>query len=284
MENHDKPQNSSQHRGNRCGLSGFPLVATWWARTRPNPAPPFAFPTADLAALDRDVQARFAVVPEKDFGIERAYGNQHYLYNPSTPAERATVAALKKQNTEAAFYLMSRALWLRSWDGWGFKPIQGPVSLTGKVKAPIPRQVNFITKDYFTNKNVPLNQEGGYGADGSREEGLATHNPAGTPVAAPTPPTHAPRFNQLQQIGNEVFEMVENAPHNARIGANSEWKNWKIVAVPIRASQKACIGCHVYQPYASPKPPGKLKVEVGDALGVAFYAYRPAINTKSIPK
>lgn len=66
-------------------------------------------------------------MPDKDFGIERTYGNQHYLYDPQTPAERSHVAALKQQKTQVAFYLMSRALWLRAWDGAGYKPIQGPV-------------------------------------------------------------------------------------------------------------------------------------------------------------
>src|SRR5687767_10589962 len=95
--------------------------------TARKPPKPFHFPLQELAAIDRDLQARFAVVPDKDFGILRTYGRQHYLYNPQTPTEHATIAALKKEKTSVAFYLMSRALWMRSWDGWGYKPIQGPV-------------------------------------------------------------------------------------------------------------------------------------------------------------
>lgn len=261
------------------GCLMFPIAGMWWDKTRPAPAPPFAFPTAELAALDRDLQARFAVVPDKDFGIERAYGPQHYLYNPNTPAERATISALKKQKTEAAFYLMSRALWLRSWDGWGYKPIQGPVAITGKIKAPIPRQINFDVRDGSQKKAI-LNQENGQGPSVEEQKGLQTNNPAGTPVASPTPPANAPGFNRLQQIGNQVFELVEDAPKTAKIGVTEKLENWQVVAVPIRATQKACLPCHIYQPLGKNPRAGKTKVEVGDALGVAFYAYRRTPQSK----
>jgi hypothetical protein len=261
--------------GIAVGCLLVPLAATQWAKFRRPPAPPFAFPTAELAALDRDLQARFAVVPEKDFGIERTYGNQHYLYNPNTPAERATINALKKQKTEAAFYLMSRALWLRSWDGWGYKPIQGPVVLTGKITAPLPRKINFAPQN-LSSKEAILDQENTLNAQPDQDKGLPTHNPDGTPVPSPTPPKVPPDYNELQAIGNQVFELAENAPRDAKIGLVTRMKNWRVVAVPIRASQKECLPCHVYRPLGKDNDPDKLKVEVGDALGVAFYAYRPA--------
>ncbi|HEX8465760.1 MAG TPA: hypothetical protein VF627_14180, partial [Abditibacterium sp.] len=197
----------------------FSVVTIWWAKTHPV-APPFKFPMVELAALDRDLQARFAVVPDKDFGIERTFGNQHYLYNPTTPAELATIAALKKRKTEAAFYLMSRALWLRHWDGVGYKPIQGPVAITGRIKAPIPRQINFGVNDGSDRKDI-VNQEKGWGTSGGRGQGLPTHNPDGTPVPSPTMPTHVPGFNLLQEIGNQVFELAENAPKTAKIGVST---------------------------------------------------------------
>ena len=256
-----------------------PLGATQWAKSRRPPAPPFAFPTAQLAALDRDLQARFAVVPDKDFGIERTYGNQHYLYNPSTPAERATIAALRKQKTEAAFYLMSRALWLRSWDGWGYKPIQGPVVLTGKISAPLPRIINFNPRKQSPDVPV-LDQTDAFGDQSDAGEGLPTHSPDGQTVPSPTPPQTPPDYNELQALGNQVFALAENAPHETKIGALTKMKNWQIVAVPIRASHQECLPCHVYRPMGKSKARGKLKIEVGDALGVAFYTYRP---TSSVP-
>lgn len=236
---------------------------------------PFRFPTTELAAIDRDLQVRFATVPEKDFGIERTYGYQHYLYNPQTPTERSHVAALKQRKTQAAFYLMSRALWLRAWDGWGYKPIQGPVLLTGPLKSPLPRRVNFDPRDHAANKAI-INQDDSFSAATDAEVGLPMHNPDGTPIPSPKPPLNAPKFNQLQEIGNRVFEMAENAPSTAKIGLSEPVnQSWKVVAVPIRASNTKCLPCHIYQPLGrNPNAPKRTKVQVGDALGVAFYLYR----------
>src|SRR5689334_9579048 len=82
----------------------------------------FRFPLAELAMLDRDLQARFAVVPTHDFGIERVTGNQHELYVPENAQEQETVRRLKQKRIQAAFYLMSRQLWTGGWDGAYFKP------------------------------------------------------------------------------------------------------------------------------------------------------------------
>lgn len=244
---------------------------------------PFRFPTRELAQLDRDLQARFAVVPDKDFGIERTYGYQHYLYNPRSQRERATISALKQKKTEAAFYLMSRALWLRSWDGYGYKPIQGPVHLTGKITLPLPRAINFIPRGPdFKVKGAIVDQDQGVGPD-EQHGGIPTHNPDGTPVSSPTPPRGAPSFNALQKIGNEIFEMAEDAPRTAKIGLSQRVnERWHVVAVPIRASQPACLPCHVYNPYASnSNTSSRLKLKVGDALGVAFYLYNVAETRKA---
>lgn len=248
---------------------------------KPKPEEEFKFPTRELAAIDRDLQARFAVVPTKDFGIERTYGYQHYLYNPQTSREIASVAALKKQDTEAAFYLMSRALWLRSWDGWGFKPIQGPVVLTGKISAPLPRKINFLPfgEEAIKARAAVLDQEDSSGADGADD--LTAHNPAGTPVPSPTALKNMPTFNQLQALGNRVFELAEAAPVTANIGVAEKLSGrWSVAAVPIRASNVNCLPCHKYQPMAkSPNATERLTVKVGDALGVAFYLYRTRPTT-----
>ena len=246
---------------------------------KPKPAPAFRFPSQELAAIDRDLQARFAVVPTKDFGIERTYGYQHYLYNPQTPKEIASVNALKKQKTEVAFYLMSRALWLRSWDGALYKPIQGPVVLTGKIDAPLPRKVNFSPHDNNV-KTAIIDQDNSYGADGF-DSPLASHNPDGTAVPAPTAPANVPTFNQMQALGNRVFALAEAAPVTANIGVAEKMNaRWDVVAVPIRASNAKCLPCHVYQPLGkNPEATERLTVKVGDALGVAFYLYRTRQQT-----
>lgn len=247
---------------------------------KPKPKPPFRFPTQELAAIDRDLQARFAVVPTKDFGIERTYGYQHYLYNPQTPAEISSVAALKKQQTEAAFYLMSRALWLRSWDGWGYKPIQGPVILTGKISAPLPRKVNFDPEDNKASEPI-IDQDHSSDAD-EHSSDLASHNPDGTPVPSPTALKNMPTVNELQAVGNRVFEMAEAAPVTANIGVAKKMSaRWNVVAVPIRASNAKCLPCHVYNPQGkNPNATERLTVKVGDALGVAFYLYHTRNPTR----
>lgn len=262
-----------------CTIGGGALLwgATRYSQLKPAPVP-FAFPTRELAAIDRYLQVRFAVVPDKDFGIERTYGNQHYLYDPQTPAEHSHVAALKQQKTQAAFYLMSRALWLRTWDGAGYKPIQGPVLLTGKIDSPLPRFVNFVPnfvpRDGKHETEI-IDQDHAFGAATSSED-LPSHNPDGTPIPAPTTPANVPTYNALQAIGNRVFELAENAPHTAKIGVSEPInESWKVVAVPIRASNAKCLPCHVYQPLGkNPNAPKRTTVEVGDALGVAFYLYR----------
>jgi len=264
------------------------MSGTLWLAARYNaarkPPKPFHFPFQELADIDRDLQARFAVVPDKDFGIERTYGNQHYLYNPQTPTERATITALKREKTSVAFYLMSRALWMRSWDGWGYKPIQGPVLLTEKLQSPLPRRVNFNPLDN-SSKQVIINQERASSADGNGQT-IPMHNPAGTPVPELKPPPNAPSFNQLQLIGNRVFEMAENTPKTTKIGLNEKLNTrWRVVAVPIRASSQACLSCHVYSPLpTNPNASRRTTVEIGDALGVAFYLFdRPLSMPKKTP-
>jgi hypothetical protein len=267
-----------------CGVVGAILLlgAARYNMPRKPPALPFRFPIQELAALDRDLQARFAIVPDKDFGIERTYGPQHYLYNPQSPVERATISALKKNKTDAAFYLMSRALWLRSWDGWGYKPIQGPVHLTGKITLPLPRAVNFIPSNNKTKERI-IDQEQAFDTRGAQNGGLATNKPDGTPVSSPTPPPHAPSVNALQEIGNRVFELAEDAPKTAKVGVAQKMNDqWKVVAVPIRASKPACLPCHTYRPLsANSNATSRTTVEVGDALGVAFYLYSVAEKQQS---
>lgn len=270
------------------------VLAARYADKKPKPTP-FQFPSQELAAIDRDLQARFAIVPDKDFGIERTYGNQHYLYNPQTPVEMASVDALKKQKTQAAFYLMSRALWLRQWDGWGYKPIQGPVVLTGKITLPLPRKINFDMAKSPVGQEV-LDQDHSHSAQSDSSVGLPTHNPDGKTVPSPTPPKNTPTFNQLQAIGNRVFEMAEAAPKTANVGlAQTVNSTWKVVAVPIRASSKKCLPCHVYEPYVqNPKAPQisnakslserRIKAELGDALGVAFYLYNSPSKPVEMPR
>ena len=239
--------------------------------------PPFHFPTPELAALDHDLQARFATVPTHQFGIERVSENQHDLYVPGTKAEKQTISRLRARHTQAAFYLMSRDLWLRVWDGALYKPIQGPICLTGKdLRAPLPRAVNF-------GPEIGLPQAASSGPGGilAQSSRLETHLPGGTPVPSPTPPPGAPRPNDLQSLGNEIFESAEDAARRVPVGAfrKAVPGGWSVVAVPIRASQAACLQCHGHARLSGisdkvSKARLNRRLEVGDALGVAFYIFK----------
>jgi hypothetical protein len=44
-------------------------------------------------------------------------------------------------------------------------------------------------------------------------------------------------------------------------------QGWNVVARPVRASSKACLGCHRLVPSGTP-------LQIGDALGVVLYAYQ----------
>ena len=56
----------------------LPAIWTNWRARHAAPEQPYKFPFAELVDLDRDLQARFAVVPDKDFGMYRV-GNMHSL-------------------------------------------------------------------------------------------------------------------------------------------------------------------------------------------------------------
>lgn len=149
-----------------------------------------------------------------------------------------------------------------------------PGLLTGKINAPLPRKLNFTPRDNKASEPI-INQDESQSI-AVTAEGLGTQNPDGTPVPAPTAPPSVPTYNALQTIGNRVFEMAENAPATAKIGVSEPVnQSWKVVAVPIRASNARCLPCHIYQPLGhNPNAPKRTKVQVGDALGVAFYLYR----------
>ena len=164
---------------------------------------------------------------------------------------------------------------------FGYKPIQGPVHLTGRITLPLPRAINFTPADNNVKEEIIDQEKAGSAsskagsASSKAGEALPTHNPNGTPVSSPTPPGGAPRVNALQAIGNRVFEMAEYAPKSASLGVSQQInERWKVVAVPIRASNKACLPCHIYRPLGrNPNATTRTTVGVGDALGVAFYLY-----------
>jgi len=236
--------------------SGLTVSHAWYRwKTAPrfdtSPHPPF--PTAELAALDRDVQARFAVVVQRDFGYCRIVQPSHDLYKPVSPREKANVAALKAQKLDLLFYTMGR-------DGWiyeSFLPlIKGPGFMTGppnKLPLPVEESVTYCRDGLLRNLGVEeLNEPGN----------IVRHD--------------LPALVALQEVGYSVVSSGDQNPPVLK--SNSQWcalpyGNWKIVAVPVFATSQKCADCHNhFDPWGSymDRP-----IKVGDPLGSVMYVYRP---------
>jgi len=229
-------------------LALLPLgIARWQENRRRNaPKTPYTFPFAEMAALDRVVQARFAVVPDKDFGIDRI-GKRHEVFVPQTAKEKAVIAALKKRGYEVVFYVAGRN-YLRDVPGrlgWNF--LQGPIFITDKT--PVKGQQ---TPYSFIDPNGPSFQPNPVPA------GL----PEGGKLVEPSP---------LKASARKALESFETSE-----GMDFSMAGWQIAARPVRASQQACVDCHNRQLVGDKFYHWRnhLDFELGDTIGVAMYAYR----------
>lgn len=245
------------------GCRLFPLAISQWSKNRRPPAPPFRFPTAELAALDRDLQARFAVVPDKDFGMGRI-GPLHELYVPISSQEEATISVLKKRQLQAAFFVMSRRVWRKDQGGVRTAPLQGPVYLT-----PPPRGFRGRALE---EKTVVHANNGIFTA----QKIIPFVNPEGTPIPAPPAPADLPSQKELLALGSQVFDTADQSSSSSPVGQTQTLGggDWRVVAVTVRATDQKCANCH------NAMQPQREVVEVGDALGVAFYAYRQIPKSK----
>lgn len=86
-----------------------------------------------------------------------------------------------------------------------------------------------------------------------------------TPISAHAPPRDAPPAATLMTDAARAlpaFDQVDATSFSA--------EGWSVVARPVRASSKACLGCHRLL------PAGKVEntLRTGDALGVVLYAYQ----------
>ncbi|HEX8237192.1 MAG TPA: hypothetical protein VF600_14635 [Abditibacteriaceae bacterium] len=226
---------------------------------------PFQFPHAELASLDRDVQARFAVVPTKGFGVERI-APLHHLYAPHSWVEKQTVAALQKQHLDVAFYVMSRRTWRGEFGPSGHYPVQGPVYITREILEPPPR-----IKPFSPAPGSRIDRRDPTRSTIIEPHNLEQANPDGTPVPLATPPDALPDGRHLGALGKRVFERAEEAELQSRPGmvAATGHGNWRVAAVPVRASHEACVKCHNGWNWTD-----KTEIKLGDAVGVAFYVYR----------
>ncbi|HEX8465603.1 MAG TPA: hypothetical protein VF627_13380 [Abditibacterium sp.] len=222
------------------------LAVSSWSRSASGSAPAAAsnpsskerqaaFPTAELAMLDRDVQERFAVVPQKDFGMSRISVRGHNIYRPATKTEQQTIAALQEKGVNVAFYVMSRRMWLSKTPVEQESSVIGPVRMV-YAKTPPAAQSQ---KRSATVSQQPVTRRPGDG------------------------------FKELRVIGGQVFRMVEAQPEKAASATRTLESGWKVVAVPVPASAEACVSCHNGSTVESHQ-----KIKLGDAVGVAFYAYK----------
>ncbi len=232
------------------GLCAVPLVMSWWHSPSVPlpPAIPYKFPTQALEELDHAVQTRFAVVPDKDFGVNRI-GPRHGYFSPVTSPEQQAIADLRKDNQEVVFYVVGRNTILRQQNWLSFSPVQGPVYITPNRKVDSAPEV------------------------GGRGSQVRFYSQTGVPSDSPTD-------TQLINIGRRVF----NNP-TLRQGTNSKINSWHVVARPVLATSEACVNCHNSRaPWKTKNRQSRFAlrssnhdiVSLHDPLGIALYCYRSA--------
>lgn len=117
------------------GVLGAGLILFAGQRDQQQPAAPYQFPAEEFAALDRIVQARFAVVPTDDFGITRI-GKRHAVFSPSTHGETTVISALERRNLDIVFYVAGADYLLNRDSRLGPRFLSGPVFISG-FKRPV---------------------------------------------------------------------------------------------------------------------------------------------------
>ena len=262
---------------------GILLLAVWggWATSRtrrsgPGPGPPPdpalrldtrphpPFPSAELAALDRDIQARFAVVVNRNFGYSRVFlpAEAHAPYRPLTPHEEADVAALRKQKLDVLFYVMGQSGELATSTPIPAVPvfpilIKGPGFMTGP-----PNRLPLSVDQSLTLSETGLSFAG-------------AKNWANTDGALDRP--DLPELLELRALGDRILH-----PEAALSQPGSQWRtlsegHWQAVAVPVLASSQKCVDCH------RTFVPEDQTVRLGAPLGAAIYVFRPLeIGTSAV--
>ena len=239
-------------------LCALPLAISWWrGRALPlPPAIPYKFPTRELEELDRAVQARFAVVPDKDFGMGRI-GPRHSYFSPIIPQEKQAVAGLQSAKQQVLFYVVGRNTILGQQNYLSFSPVQGPVYITPNRRVDSFPTVNLTSQVRFNS------------ADGV--------------------PKDAPTDLQLVAAGRRVFD-----DPTLREGTNSQIDSWHVVARPVLATSEACVSCHNSRApwktadkrvgFTLSRNTNRDIVSLHDPLGVALYCYRTTrqVETKTL--
>ncbi|BCM91475.1 hypothetical protein IAD21_03348 [Abditibacteriota bacterium] len=216
---------------------------------RPLPSAPAQFPFTELAALDRVVQERFAVVPDKDFGAARI-GPRHEYFRPLTKQEKQAIEGLQKARKNVVFYVVGR----------NFLPGIRGVTQPTTVQGPI----------YFTPGSK-------FSVSATKTDKYSMHSTRFQ--TRPVLRHDLPPEEELVHTALSVFAQadVQNGV-NTRIGC------WKVTSVPVRATDLACVNCHNTVPVSWQReghstllnPRNADKVAPNQALGIAMYCYQDA--------
>ncbi|HVF11181.1 MAG TPA: hypothetical protein VNA16_10280, partial [Abditibacteriaceae bacterium] len=195
-------------------LAAVPLAVMWWRHQTQRPEPPYVFPSQELAALDRVVQARFAVVPTKNFGVDRI-GSLHELFVPETQNEKAVIAALRRHHQNVAFYVISRRTFTKERGPVGYYPVQGPVYMTGNKPPPVSRRHPYGNRVVAQTWDKPPENED------------IVANADGTPLPHSTPEAGLPEGWRLIKMAAPVLEAASRKPPQVAVGANFKLGEWQ---------------------------------------------------------
>lgn len=188
--------------------------------------------------LDRCVQQRFSQV-EKGFGMARVRPPTLHInhFVPNTPAESTAVAELEAAGWQVGFYLAGR-----------------------RVLGPTPDLTKFVPQlRYQTHPII----NGPLAITRPRQWQKELVETFGFPAPAQV-------WEQAQQA-MRAFDRQDQ--YEFKVG------QWQVAARPIRAAA-SCLACHNDNHPVVSNPlrpmPEPMPIKVGEALGIALYAYRRA--------
>lgn len=205
---------------------------------RPQPARSFQFPYAELAKVDSVVQARFAVTPTDDFGMDRMMP-RHALFHPVTIDEQIAIDGLRTKGLDVVFYMAPRHyITGQQPHNENQSKLQGPIYMT----QPPPLVVNPVKDRQDPYYEPPVFQT------------------TARPTDIPATPDLQTQLRPMLMDGGWLNKTTPD-------GANFKWGDWDVVAAPVRASGPSCIGCH--SDFVRDDQP-----KIGDPLGIALYAYK----------
>lgn len=213
-----------------------------------------AFPTPELAELDRVVQARFAVIPrDGNFGYGRLMvpvSKIHGRFYPATKPELAAVSGVANNKQQVVFALVGRKRFAGR--GETTPRFQGPLVLSTAFPSPV------VVGSAQDNKAFQKLVE--------QTRAIARS---------------APSQKELMPLAESVF-----ASANPNEGAQKQIGEWRVIARSVPASSPECVTCHNGMAQAAAKRPewkGEQPdlVSPHDPLGVALYCVRSASPAQS---